>query len=273
MNRKFRYEARPLTAAAHLPKLTRVTPSSPADVGQLPDLAQVVLRPVRGHHAFEACVEQLATAIRLGVHPNGSTLPSERDLAERMHVSRATVREAITAMRTAGMVETRRGRGGGSIVTYSPRRPRARAKAPPAETLATWLDSLAFRRIVEPGAAGDRRRSRPHRGAARAADDGVRRRRRRRRARPRTARPTAASTSPSPRVTGSPSIIDAVTRVQATLHDMLLQIPVYDVNIAHSDRQHERILGAVLEGRPDRARQTMEEHCDDTAALLRGLLG
>jgi len=49
------------------------------------------------------------------------------------------------------MVETRRGRGGGSIVTYSPRRPRARAKAPPAETLATWLDSLAFRRIVEPG--------------------------------------------------------------------------------------------------------------------------
>ena len=74
-------------------------------------------------------------------------------------------------------------------------------------------------------------------------------------------------------VTGSPLIIDAVTRVQATLHDMLLQIPVYDVNIAHSDRQHERLLGAVLEGRPDRARQTMEEHCDDTAALLRGLLG
>ena len=74
-------------------------------------------------------------------------------------------------------------------------------------------------------------------------------------------------------ITGSPSIIDAVTRVQATLHDMLLQIPVYDVNIAHSHRQHEHILRAVLDGRPDNARQTMEEHCDDTAALLRGLLG
>jgi GntR family transcriptional repressor for pyruvate dehydrogenase complex len=54
---------------------------------------------------------------------------------------------------------------------------------------------------------------------------------------------------------------------------MLLQIPVYDVNISHSDRQHDRILHAVLDGRVEQARQTMEEHCDDTAALLRGLLG
>ncbi|MGZ8690918.1 MAG: GntR family transcriptional regulator, partial [Aeromicrobium sp.] len=49
-----------------------------------------MLRPVRGHHAFEACVEQLATAIRLGVHEHGSMLPPERELAERMAVSRAT---------------------------------------------------------------------------------------------------------------------------------------------------------------------------------------
>ena len=30
---------------------------------------------MRGHHAFESCVEQLATAIRLGVYPRGTTLP------------------------------------------------------------------------------------------------------------------------------------------------------------------------------------------------------
>ena len=245
--------------------------TAPSPAQQVPDLTRVVLRPVRGHHAFEACVEQLATAIRLGVHPNGTTLPSERELADRMHVSRTTVREAITALRTAGMVETRRGRGGGSIVTFSPRRPRARTKAPSAETLATWLDTLTFRRIVEPGAvavAASLDLSEEQRTLLSAACHGV----------------TRASGSASHRqadsrfhlafasVTGSPSIIDAVTRVQATLHDMLLQIPVYDVNIAHSDRQHERILHAVLEGRPELARQTMEEHCDDTAALLRGML-
>src|SRR3954466_8122683 len=92
-------------------------------------LPQAVLRPVRGHHAFEACVEQLATAIRLGVYPLGTTLPSERDLAAILHVSRATLREAMAALREAGLVETRRGRGGGAVVTLKPRTPSARAAA------------------------------------------------------------------------------------------------------------------------------------------------
>jgi GntR family transcriptional repressor for pyruvate dehydrogenase complex len=54
---------------------------------------------------------------------------------------------------------------------------------------------------------------------------------------------------------------------------MLSAIPVLQTNISHSDTQHAALVRAVLEGRPARARQTMEEHCDDTAALLRGLLG
>src|SRR6476469_8892406 len=83
-------------------------------------LTAAVLRPVRGHHAFEGCVEQLATAIRLGVYPVGSLLPPERELAERLAVSRATLREAIAALRQAGLVETRRGRGGGTVVTRRP---------------------------------------------------------------------------------------------------------------------------------------------------------
>ena len=61
------------------------------------DLQDSVLRPLSGHHAFEACVEQLGTAIRLGVYPRGSVLPAERDLATRLGVSRATLREAMAA--------------------------------------------------------------------------------------------------------------------------------------------------------------------------------
>jgi GntR family transcriptional repressor for pyruvate dehydrogenase complex len=68
-------------------------------------------------------------------------------------------------------------------------------------------------------------------------------------------------------------VIEAVTAVQSTLHEMLSAIPVLDANIAHSDTQHDRIVKAILAGRATRARQVMEEHCDDTAALLRGLLG
>ena len=118
------------------------------------DLTEAVLRPTRGNHAFEACVEQLATTIRLGVYPLGSTLPSERDLAERLNVSRSTLREAMAALRQAGLVETRRGRGGGTVVTLKPRTPSARAAARLTEARRQeWLDSLVFRRIVEPGAA------------------------------------------------------------------------------------------------------------------------
>ena len=40
-------------------------------------------------------------------------------------------------------------------------------------------------------------------------------------------------------LTESPKIIDAVTGVQADLHDMLIAIPVLPVNIEHSDTQHD----------------------------------
>ena len=34
-----------------------------------------------------------------------------------------------------------------------------------------------------------------------------------------------------------------------------------------------RVVDAILAGDPERARTAMEEHCDGTSALLRGLLG
>ncbi|MGI8522943.1 MAG: FadR/GntR family transcriptional regulator [Nocardioides sp.] len=238
----------------------------------LPHLAEAVLRAVRGHHAFEACVEQLATAIRLGVYPLGSTLPAERELAERMAVSRATVREAIVALRSADLVETRRGRGGGTVVTMKPRTPSARAAARTTpEKRADWLDALDFRRLVEPGAAAlaatadlsDEARARLD--TALAAVAGASSRGRHRQADSRF-HLTVASLS------GSPRAVEAVTSVQASLHEMLSAIPVLQTNIAHSDRQHAALVRAVLSGQPARAHQIMEEHCDDTAALLRGLL-
>ena len=71
---------------------------------------------------------------------------------------------------------------------------------------------------------------------------------------------------------GSRMLLDAVTTAQSMLHDMLQAIPVLEANIAHSDTQHRAIVSAVLEHDPGRARRVMERHCDDTAALLRGLL-
>ena len=173
-----------------------VLPSPGPVVGRGHDLTEAVLRPARGYHAFEACVEQLATTIRLGVYPLGSTLPSERELAERLNVSRSTLREAMAALREAGLVETRRGRGGGTIVTLKPRTPSARAAARLTEDRRQeWLDSLVFRRIVEPGAASLAAKRRPGRRRARPARRGPRCRGERPPPGATTARPTPASTS------------------------------------------------------------------------------
>jgi GntR family transcriptional regulator, transcriptional repressor for pyruvate dehydrogenase complex len=73
-------------------------------------------------------------------------------------------------------------------------------------------------------------------------------------------------------VTESPMTVRSVAAVQADLHDMLDAIPVLEVNIEHSSHQHRAILNAILRGDATRARRVMESHCDDTAALLRGLL-
>jgi GntR family transcriptional repressor for pyruvate dehydrogenase complex len=244
-----------------------MTPARAAD-----HLGDAVLRPVRGHHAFEGCVEQLATAIRLGVYPFGSALPTERDLAERMGVSRATLREAIAALRQAGMVSTTRGRGGGSVISYRPEPPAQGGSAGIAGRREELLDSLTFRRIVEPGAcfvAAGRVLTVAERmllTASLAEVDGATDAAAHRQADSRLHLAIAT-------VTASPMTVRSVTDVQSCLHDMLQAIPVLDVNIEHSSHQHRAIVKAVLDGEPTRARRAMEQHCDDTAALLRGLLG
>ena len=241
-----------------------------ASVSRLPD---AVLRPLRGGNAFESTVEQLATAVRLGVFAYGEQLPPERDLAERLGVSRMTLREAIAALRDSGLVTTRRGRGGGTVVLYQGVGPSQVSPTGSGACQGSALsDALDFRRVVEPGAAyvaagrslsADQRFwlaasahevcSAPDHAAHRVADSRLH---------------LAIAT-----LSGSPMLIEAVTRAQAALQPLLAAIPVLQTNISHSDTQHEAIVAAVLAGDADGARASMEEHCDATSALLRGLLG
>jgi len=231
-----------------------------------------VLRPVREGNAFESTVEHLGNAIRLGVFTEGERLPPERELAERLKVGRATLREAIGALREAGLVTTSRGRTGGTVVVY--RGPRAVHPAilPSWHTGEQVADLLAFRRVVEPGAAqlaAAADLTAEQRGwlvtaldeATGSAPDGGRR--------VADARLHLAVAS----LSGSAMVVDAVTQAQARLSELLAAIPVLRVNIEHSDAQHADLVAAVLRGDPDGARRVMEEHCDATSALIRGLLG
>jgi DNA-binding FadR family transcriptional regulator len=227
-------------------------------------------RPVRGGNAFEITVARLVQAIKLGMVAQGERLPPERELAERLQVSRVTLREAIGALRDAGYLESRRGRTGGTFVVYGGHPVDAPDPAELAREMGDALhDALDFRRVLEPGAAGlaatrtlsadDRQRlvgalaAARERGAGRRVND---------------SRLHLAIAAAS----GSSSLGAAIADVQLTLDRLLAAIPVIERNLDHSDAQHARIIDAILQGDPAVARGAMEEHCDGTAELLRGLL-
>jgi GntR family transcriptional repressor for pyruvate dehydrogenase complex len=56
-------------------------------------------------------VEQIMSAIEQGEYQIGDKLPSERDIAEQMKVSRNSVREALSALQILGVIESRAGAG------------------------------------------------------------------------------------------------------------------------------------------------------------------
>jgi GntR family transcriptional repressor for pyruvate dehydrogenase complex len=240
--------------------------------GRRSPLPDAVLRPVREGNAFESTVEHLGTAIRLGVFTEGERLPPERELADRLKVGRATLREAIGALREAGLVTTSRGRSGGTVVVYGGPQAIHPARLPVGHDRDLIADLLAFRRVVELGAAqlaasadltADRRGwlvSALDAAVAPSSDGGRR---------VADARLHLAVAS----LSGSAMVVDAVTQAQSRLSELLAAIPVLRVNIEHSDAQHSDLVEAVLRGDPDGARRVMEEHCDATSALIRGLLG
>jgi DNA-binding FadR family transcriptional regulator len=75
-----------------------------------------VFTPLEQSGRAELVTRRLSDAIVLGLLHDGEQLPSESDLALQLGVSTVTVREALTALRQQDLVETRRGRAGGSFV-------------------------------------------------------------------------------------------------------------------------------------------------------------
>lgn len=231
-----------------------------------------IFRPVRAGNSFEETVERLLQAIKLGVVRCGERLPAERDLAVRLGVSRVTLREAIRDLQRAGYVESRRGRFGGTFVTYRPKSPRrAPARKLAREMGAELSDALTLRLALEPGAAeivASRTLAAEERGYLR-----------------RLLEECSAADAPDYRqrdsrlhlaiaeLAGSSSLAAAVADVRMRLNDLLDAIPLLDRNIHHSNTQHAVIVGAILAADPSAARQAMAEHLEGTAALLRGFLG
>jgi GntR family transcriptional regulator, transcriptional repressor for pyruvate dehydrogenase complex len=233
-------------------------------------LVDAVLQPVRGHMAFESCVERLGSAIQLGIFEAGTKLPAERILAEKLQVSRATLREAISALRAAGLVTTTRGRGGGTSVGLM-----ENARMPVPERNQDRQDEigdiLTFRQVIEPGACFTAASLTLPRSALTLLTESL--------------SDVEAASEPADyrqadarlhlaiaSVCGSNELTKASGLVQTKVHEFLAEIPFLQRNIATSNQQHHTIVRAIIDGDADTARSVMAEHCEATAALLKGLL-
>jgi GntR family transcriptional repressor for pyruvate dehydrogenase complex len=80
------------------------------------DRAGSLERPIASTSRIDEITDRLITAIAIGEYLPGSRLPSERALAESLRVGRMTVRAALARLVERGLLETQRGRDGGSFV-------------------------------------------------------------------------------------------------------------------------------------------------------------
>ena len=110
------------------------------------------LGPIRQIAAHELVLDQLRRSMDAGQFRPGDRLPSERDLAEMLDVSRTVVRAAVAVLEREGRISVRRGRGGGFLVlepTYDPAEARRELK----QNKVAVRDAFDFRVVVESGAA------------------------------------------------------------------------------------------------------------------------
>lgn len=78
-----------------------------------------VFAPLDDESRSDRVATRIEDAILFGIIGSGERLPAEPQLAARFGVATVTAREALESLRKSGLVETRRGRGGGTFVTLA----------------------------------------------------------------------------------------------------------------------------------------------------------
>lgn len=104
------------------------------------------IQPIAAPRLYQRIAETIAGLIDAGEFAPGDRLPAERDLARKLLVSRASLREALSALELDGYVEIRVGSG----VYVQPRwRTGKRAAFADRNGEVSPFDTLRARRLIE----------------------------------------------------------------------------------------------------------------------------
>jgi GntR family transcriptional repressor for pyruvate dehydrogenase complex len=229
--------------------------------------AQTLFVPLDAGGRAEEVARRLAQAIRLGLLTDGEQLPAESSLAGQLGVSPVTLRDALASLRELGLVETRRGRGGGSFVRAPDDPDTARLERPLQVMSLHELRDIGDHRVAIAGTAAGlaARRAlgadidalREH--AARLGTAITMTERRRADARLHIELAAAAQ---------SPRLTREEMSLWSEIGD-LVWLPLAADEVTIVAREHDAIIDAIERSDPARARELAEEHvAAETERLL-----
>jgi DNA-binding FadR family transcriptional regulator len=233
---------------------------------------EAALTQVAQRRAHEYVAEQIRRVVVLRVVAPGSRLPYEQELAAALGVSRATITQALRQLEREGLVEVRRGRGGGVFTqraTTDGADPAVLAEL--RVTAAAVHDAAELRAIVEPAVAALAAERAGEAALASLAEHNV--------AMDEAAeddyRFMRADTSfhlALASASGNPLLAEAVERSRLAMARALEVLPDSPAWHERTVTQHQALLDALVARDARAARRAMERHVRDTGRALNLML-
>src|SRR5213594_3951241 len=226
------------------------------------------IEPIKSTRIYEEIVRQIKTMISEGRLKSGDQLPPERDLAEKFVVSRTSVREALRALESLGLVEIRPGEGTFvrqvSIDTLI--EPLALLMVSQREAIGELFEA---RRLLEPSLAAL--------AATRATPDEIQEMERildEQAKEVAAGRTGLAQDAQFHAAIGAAAHNRAITRMAHAVMDLLRQSREESLNTpgrpTRSHEDHRRLLAAIRARNEAAARQAMIEHLEAVEGLVLG---
>src|SRR5687768_7079590 len=227
------------------------------------------IAPIKSTRIYQEIVRQVKSMIAEGRLKSGDQLPPERDLAEKFVVSRTSVREALRALESLGLVEIRPGEGTFvrevSIETLI--EPLALIMVSQREAIGELFEA---RRLLEPTIAAL--------AAARATPEEIHEMERileQQAKEVATGKTGLAEDAAFHAAIGTAAHNRAITRIAHAVMDLLTQSREESLNTpgrpTRSHEDHRRVLAAIAARDAEAARQAMLEHLSAVEALVLGV--
>ncbi|MBI4272064.1 MAG: FadR family transcriptional regulator [Candidatus Rokubacteria bacterium] len=224
--------------------------------------------PIRSTRIYEEIVRQVKQMITEGRLKSGDQLPPERDLAEKFRVSRTSVREALRALESLGLLEIRPGEGTfvREVSVEALIEPLALLMASQREAIGELFEA---RRLIEPSIAGL--------AATRATPEEIQEMERildEQAQEVGAGRTGLVQDAAFHAAIGAAAHNRGITRIVHAIMDLLTQSREEALNTpgrpSRSHQDHRRILQAIVRRNAGAARQAMLDHLEAVEALVRG---